>query len=53
MDLKLEGKTLIIRINTDSAGTPSKSGKMSLIASTHGFVRVDGTDLKLSLNLGR
>jgi hypothetical protein len=53
MDIKLEGKVLVIRIPTDAKPVSSKSGKMQLLASTHGFVRIDGTDLKLSLNLGR
>lgn len=52
MNTEWKGNDLIITItNAKTApGTPSKSGKMALVASTHGFARVPDSDLKLSLN---
>jgi hypothetical protein len=48
-DIK-DGK-LIITINLEEEGEPSKSGKNLLIASSKGNVDVPGTNLKLGLNL--
>ena len=48
-------KMLIIRIpmnpNAIQASGPSKSGKTRVLATTGGFVGVDGTDAKISLNV--
>ena len=50
MEIKLEGKKLIITAELDK-GTPSKTGKTMILASTHGFVNVPGSDIKVSLNV--
>ena len=50
MDIKLEGDKLIIT-TTIGSGTSSKSGKTMIVATTNGFVPVEGTDLRVSLNV--
>ena len=52
MEIKLTGNTLTIT-TTISSGVPSKSGKTSIVATTNGFVGVDGSDIKVSLNVIR
>lgn len=56
---KVEGSTLHIMIDVSAkalaAASPSKGGKMNMVASTRGFTGVglpDGKVLKLSLNAG-
>ena len=55
MNTEWQGDDLLIRVpNARKAkGAPSASGKMLLVESTHGFVRVPDSDLSLSLNIGR
>ena len=50
MEIKLTGNTLTITA-TISSGVPSKSGKSNIVATTNGFVGVDGSDIKVSLNV--
>jgi len=49
---KLEGKTLVIRVDLSKKGEPSKSGKSLVIASTGGFTEVQA-GVKLALNVIR
>ena len=50
MEIKLSGNTLTITAQL-SDGVPSKSGKSNIVATTNGFVGVDGSDIKVSLNV--
>ena len=50
MDIKIEGNKLTI-VTTISSGVSSKSGKTLIVATTNGFVPVEGSDLKVSLNV--
>jgi DUF4097 and DUF4098 domain-containing protein YvlB len=50
MEIKLEGDKLTITA-TIGLGVPSSSGKTLVVATTNGFVGVDGSDLKVSLNV--
>lgn len=52
MEIKLEGDKLTITA-TIGSGVPSKSGKTNIVATTNGFVGVDGSDIKVSLNVIR
>ena len=49
MEIKVEDNNLIIKVPL-SQGTPSKSGKTLIVASTNGFVPVVDSDIKVSLN---
>jgi len=60
VSLKVEGDELVIRINLKDKGTPSASGKSTVIATTQGNISVPGTEdkrsrvlCKLGLNLYR
>lgn len=46
-----EGKLLILVIDTENNLGPSSSGKMNMVATTHGFVSVFG--IALNLNAGK
>ena len=50
MEIKLTGNTLTITA-TISSGVPSKSGKSNIVATTNGFIPVEGSDIKVSLNV--
>ena len=50
MEIKLDGNKLTITA-TIGSGVPSKTGKSLMMATTNGFVAVEGTDLKVSLNV--
>jgi len=50
MEFKVVGQTLTITCQL-SPGTTSKSGKTLLVATTNGFTPVDGTNLRVSLNV--
>tara|TARA_B100001964_G_scaffold123710_1_gene137131 strand:- start:130 stop:396 length:267 start_codon:yes stop_codon:yes gene_type:complete len=56
MDVKVKDDELFIAINMNSEGVYSRSGKMILIASAHGWTPIgtndDGRVVKLSLNCG-
>lgn len=45
--------TIVFPYNSDGTYPASSTGKMLNIATTHGFMSVPGTDLKVSLNAGR
>ena len=49
----MEGKTLVIRIDTSVKGHPSKSQKNMLVASTYGNKQVPGSGDTLSVNFYR
>ncbi len=51
IEIDVKDNKLIIVIDLSKKGTLSKSGKSSVIASTHGNHTVSGTDFKLGLNL--
>ncbi len=50
MEIKVTGDKLIITA-TISSGVPSSSGKSLIVATTNGFVPVDGSNIKVSLNV--
>ena len=50
MNIKLDGSKLTITCEIGK-GTPSSTGKTLVVATTNGFVPVEGTDLKVSLNV--
>jgi len=50
MDIKVDGDKLTITA-TISSGVPSSTGKSLVVATTNGFVGVDGSDIKVSLNV--
>lgn len=50
MDIKLVGDKLTITA-TISSGVASSSGKTLVVATTNGFVGVNGSDIKVSLNV--
>lgn len=54
MQIKVEGKTLIVTMQLDAQGELSDSEKNYVIASTHGFKPVEGVPgVTLSVNLCR
>ena len=54
VDMKLEGNTLIIKVDLSQESGPSSSGKTVIIASTEGNVSVPGMeDKKVGLNVYR
>ena len=50
MEFKVDGNKLIITA-TIGSGVPSSTGKSLIMATTNGFMAVEGTDLKVSLNV--
>ena len=50
MEIKVNGDKLTITA-TIGSGVPSSTGKSLMMATTNGFVSVEGTDLKVSLNV--
>ena len=48
--VKVTGKKIVIE-DTMTAGKLSKSGKSYLVASSNGFLDVEGTDLRVSYNV--
>lgn len=50
MEMKVENNILTITTPI-GGGVPSKSGKTLVVATTNGFVQVQGTDLSVSLNV--
>lgn len=51
---KVEGDKLVLTINLKAPGTPSKSGKSIVVATTSGNASVPGAEqFKLGLNLYR
>lgn len=54
IEFAVDGTHAFLRIPLDrKAGEPSKSGKMSIVASTAGgFTGIPGTDLRMNLQAG-
>lgn len=50
MEIRIEGNQLIIK-STIGSGVPSSSGRTLVVATTNGFVPVEGSDLRVSLNV--
>ena len=50
MTVTVENGEVVIRFPANGTTTISKSGKTRLLATTGGFVKVEGTDISLSLN---
>jgi hypothetical protein len=48
---KVEGDKLIITVDLNRQGTPSKSGKSLVVATTRGNVRI--SDVSVGLNVSR
>ncbi len=54
VNMRVEGKKLIIEVQMDQDFGPSKSGKTIIIASTEGNVSAPGNDeVKVGLNVYR
>ena len=52
VDLKVEGSTLVIRVDLSKNFGPSKSGKTTIIASTEGNTAVPGNEsIRVGLNV--
>jgi len=50
VDIKVQGDKLIITC-TIGSGVPSSTGKSLVVATTNGFMAVEGSDLRVSLNV--
>jgi hypothetical protein len=54
VNMRVEGKKLIIEVEMDQDFGPSKSGKTRIIASTEGNISVPGDEeVKIGLNVYR
>ena len=54
VDMRIEGKKLIIEVEMDQDFGPSKSGKTRIIASTEGNISAPGDEeVKIGLNVYR
>ena len=53
VEMKVEGSTLVIRVDLTKEFGPSASGKTIIIASTEGNQSVPGRDEKIGLNVYR
>jgi len=53
IETKVEKNKLIITVDLKAAGSLSKSGKSEVIATTEGNQAVEGTDVKIGLNVYR
>ena len=52
VEVTYDSKTMVITIKAKAElGVFSSSGKSKIVATTNGFVAVDGTNYKLSLNV--
>jgi len=49
VDMKMEGKTLVIKVDTAKDFGPSKSGKTIIIASTEGNQTENGVTVGLNV----
>jgi hypothetical protein len=49
VEMKMEGKTLVIKVDTSKEFGPSKSGKTVIIASTEGNVTESGVTVGLNV----
>ena len=52
METKVTGNKVTIELDI-TKGVPSSTGKSMVVFSTSGFVPVEGTDLKVSINVIR
>ena len=53
VDMNVRNDVLTITIDLQEQGQPSASGKSRVIASTEGAVTVEGTNIKVGLNVYR
>jgi hypothetical protein len=53
VEMKVEGSTLIIRVDLSKEFGPSSTGKTTIIASTEGNVSIPDRDEKVGLNVYR
>lgn len=49
----VSGTKLTIEVDLSQKGEKSASGKSTVVASTHGNTKIEGTDMVLGLNLYR
>lgn len=49
--IEVKGDVMTITVNLKAPGTPSASGKTDVIATTSGNQAVDGTSVKIGLNV--
>lgn len=47
-----DGKSIVLTLDLDGEQEESDSGKMMMLASTHGFAMIPGTNCRISLNVG-
>ncbi len=52
-DLKVNGDKLVITVNLEETHGPSKTGKTTIVGTTHGFTTVDyqGEPISVSVNV--
>lgn len=50
MEMKIENNVLTITVPL-TQGTPSKTGKTLVVASSNGFMEVPDTNIRVSLNV--
>jgi ABC-type uncharacterized transport system YnjBCD ATPase subunit len=50
VDMKVDGKTLIIRVDLTKEFGPSASGKTTIVATTEGNITIPESDVKFGLN---
>lgn len=54
VEMKVRGNKLTITVDLSAKGTPSSSGKTTVLASTRGNAKVPGKDdIKIGLNVYR
>ena len=53
VEMKIEGNTLVIRVDLSKELGPSSSGKTTIIATTEGNISVPGREEKVGLNVYR
>lgn len=46
-----KGEKIIITVTPDPDGKVSSTGKSRVVASTQGFIAINGTNLKINLNI--
>lgn len=51
--MRVDGKKLVIEVDLSVQGTPSRTGKSVVIASSRGNAQVPGRDEKIGLNVYR
>ena len=53
VDTKIEGNIMTIKVDLTKSFGPSKSGKTTIIASTHGAVKIGEVTVNLNIYKGR